>query len=146
MNHYLYTQFYRNKAYTIALLFLFLAGLMAIFTGKKFLDRNEDVISKSGTFQRESIERNTRFHKDDLGLVLYYIKFNLVNETPRLAALNIGMRDLNPSIQGVTIRNLEEQRYNSDFYNPANARQEISTLVSLWFSFFHWLLWRFAIT
>jgi ABC-2 type transport system permease protein len=95
--------------------------MMAISTGKKFLDRNEDIISKSGAFQKESIERNTKFHKDDLGLVLYYIKFNLVNETPRLAALNIGMRDLNPSIQGVTIRNLEEQRYNSDFYNPANA-------------------------
>lgn len=121
MNHYLYTQFYRNKAYLMALLFLLLAGLMAIFTGKKFLDRNEDIISKSGTFQKESIERNTRFHKDDLGLALYYIKFNLVNETPKLAALNIGMRDVAPSVQGVTIRNLEEQRYNSDFYNPANA-------------------------
>lgn len=121
MNHYLYIQFYRNKAYIIALLFLFLAGLMAIYTGKKFLDRNEDIISKSGAFQTESIERNTKFHKDDLGLALYYIKFNLVNETPKLAALNIGLRDLNPSIQGVTIRNLEEQRYNSDFYNPANA-------------------------
>ncbi|NIF04768.1 DUF3526 domain-containing protein [Chryseobacterium sp. Tr-659] len=121
MNHYLYTQFYRNKAYIIALLFLFLAGLMAIYTGKKFLDRNEDIISRSGEFQKESIERNIKFHKDDLGLALYYIKFNLVNETPELAALNIGMRDLNPSIQGVTIRNLEEQRYNSDFYNPANA-------------------------
>ncbi|KAA2222824.1 DUF3526 domain-containing protein [Chryseobacterium sediminis] len=121
MNRYLYIQFYRNKAYIIALLFLFIAGIMAIYTGKKFLDRNEDIISKSGAFQKESIERNTKFHKDDLGLVLYYIKFNLVNETPRLAALNIGMRDLHPSIQGVTIRNLEEQRYNSDFYNPANA-------------------------
>jgi ABC-2 type transport system permease protein len=121
MNRYLYIQFYRNKAYIIALLFLFMAGMMAIYTGKKFLDRNEDIISKSGAFQKESIERNTKFHKDDLGLALYYIKFNLVNETPRLAALNIGMRDLNPSIQGVTIRNLEEQRYNSDFYNPANA-------------------------
>jgi ABC-2 type transport system permease protein len=121
MNHYLYTQFYRNKAYLMALLFLLLAGLMAIFTGKKFLDRNEDIISKSGIFQKESIERNTRFHKDDLGLALYYIKFNLVNETPKLAALNIGMRDVAPSVQGVTIRNLEEQRYNSDFYNPANA-------------------------
>jgi ABC-2 type transport system permease protein len=121
MNRYLYIQFYRNKAYIIALLFLFMAGIMAIYTGKKFLDRNEDIISKSSAFQKESIERNTKFHKDDLGLVLYYIKFNLVNETPRLAALNIGMRDLNPSIQGVTIRNLEEQRYNSDFYNPANA-------------------------
>lgn len=121
MNRYLYTQFYRNKAYIIALLFLFMAGIMAIYTGKKFLDRNEDIISKSEAFQKESIQRNIKFHKDDLGLVLYYIKFNLVNETPRLAALNIGMRDLNPSIQGVTIRNLEEQRYNSDFYNPANA-------------------------
>ena len=121
MNRYLYIQFYRSKAYIIALLFLFMAGIMAIYTGKKFLDRNEDIISKSGAFQKESIERNTKFHKDDLGLALYYIKFNLVNETPRLAALNIGMRDLNPSIQGVTIRNLEEQRYNSDFYNPANA-------------------------
>lgn len=121
MNRYLYTQFYRNKACIIALLFLFMAGMMAIYTGKKFLDRNEDIISKSGAFQKESIERNTKFHKDDLGLVLYYIKFNLVNETPKLAALNIGMRDLNPSIQGLTIRNLEEQRYNSDFYNPVNA-------------------------
>lgn len=121
MNRYLYTQFYRNRAYIIALLFLLMAGLMAIYTGKKFLDRNEDIVSKSGDFQKESVERNTKFHKDDLGLILYYIKFNLVNETPRLAALNIGMRDLNPSIQGVTIRNLEEQRYNSDFYNPANA-------------------------
>lgn len=61
------------------------------------------------------------YHKDDLGLILYYVKFNWINETPQLAALSIGMRDLNPSIQGVTIRNLEEQRYNSDFYNPANA-------------------------
>ncbi|WP_426483075.1 DUF3526 domain-containing protein [Chryseobacterium sp. R2ACT005] len=121
MNRYLYTQFYRNKAYIIALLFLLIAGIMAIYTGKKFLDRNGDIISKSEVFQEESIQRNIKFHKDDLGLVLYYIKFNLVNETPRLAALNIGMRDLNPSIQGVTIRNLEEQRYNSDFYNPANA-------------------------
>lgn len=121
MNHYLYKQFYRNKAYLIALVFLLAAGLMAIYTGKKFLDRNEDIIAKSGNFQKESIARNVKFHKDDLGLILYYVKFNLVNETPKLAALNIGMRDLNPSIQGVTIRNLEEQRYNSDFYNPANA-------------------------
>lgn len=121
MKNYLYKQFYRNKAYLIALVFLLLAGLMSIYTGKKFLDRNQDIIAKSSQFQKESIEKNVKYHKDDLGLILYYIKFNLINETPKLAALNIGMRDLNPSIQGVTIRNLEEQRYNADFYNPANA-------------------------
>lgn len=121
MTNYIFKQFYRNKGYLVALVFLLIAGIMAIFTGKNFLDRNQDIIEKSKTFQQESIEKNVKYHKDDLGLLLYYVKFNLVNETPKLAALSIGMRDLNPSIQGVTIKNLEEQRYNSDFYNPANA-------------------------
>ncbi|KFC19532.1 DUF3526 domain-containing protein [Chryseobacterium sp. FH1] len=121
MKNYLYKQFYRNQAYIIALVFLLLAGCMAIYTGKMFLERNQDIIANSKQFQKESIEKNVKYHQEDLGLILYYIKFNLINETPKLATLNIGMRDLNPSIQGVTIRNLEEQRYNSDLYNPANA-------------------------
>lgn len=121
MKNYLYKQFYRNKAYIVALLFLFLAGLLAIYTGKKFLDKEQEIISKTEQYQKESIEKNIKYHKEDLGLILYYIKFNLINATPQLAALNIGMRDIKPSIQGVTIRNLEEQRYNADFYNPANA-------------------------
>lgn len=122
MTNYIFKQFYRSKGYLIALAFLFIAGMMALYTGKNFLERNQDIIEKSKHFQQESIDKNVAFHQDDLGLILYYIKFNLVNETPKLAALSIGMRDLNPSIQGVTIRNLEEQRYNSDFYNPANAQ------------------------
>ncbi|KAA0129636.1 DUF3526 domain-containing protein [Chryseobacterium sp. SN22] len=121
MKNYLYKQFYRNKAYISALIFLVLAGIMAIYTGKKFLDRNQDIIASSEQFQKESIRKNVNYHQDDLGLILYYVKFNLINETPKLAAMNIGMRDVNPSVQGVTIRNLEEQRYNADFYNPASA-------------------------
>lgn len=121
MNHYLYKQFYRNKAYIISLLILLFAGLSSLYTGKKFLDRNEEIIAKSAMYQKNSIDKNVALHSDDIGLLLYYVKFNLVNEMPKLAALNIGLRDLNPSIQGVTIRNLEEQRNNSDFFNPANA-------------------------
>lgn len=121
MRNYLYKQFYRNKAYLIALLFLLIAGVMAIYTGKKFLDKNQDIIAKTEVYQKGSIARNVKYHREDLGLILYYIKFNLINETPKLAALSIGTRDIKPSVQGVTIRNLEEQRYNADFYNPANA-------------------------
>lgn len=121
MNHYLYEQFYRNKAYMISLAILLLAGLSSLYTGKKFLERNEDIVSKSASYQKKSLDRNIALHSDDIGLLLYYVKFNLVNEMPKLAALNIGSRDLNPSIQGVTIRNLEEQKNNSDFFNPANA-------------------------
>ncbi|AZB10841.1 DUF3526 domain-containing protein [Chryseobacterium sp. G0162] len=121
MNYYLYQQFYRNKAYIISLLILIFAGLSSLYTGKKFLDRNEEIIAKSSTYQKNSLDKNVALHSEDVGLLLYYVKFNLVNEMPKLAALNIGLRDLNPSIQGVTIRNLEEQKNNSDFFNPANA-------------------------
>jgi ABC-2 type transport system permease protein len=121
MNHYLYKQFYRNKAYIISLLILLFASLASLYTGKKFLDRNEEIIAKSASYQKKSLDKNIALHSDDIGLLLYYVKFNLVNEMPKLAALNIGMRDLNPSIQGVTIRNLEEQKNNSDFFNPVNA-------------------------
>ncbi len=121
MNHYLYKQFYRNKAYVISLLILLFAGLSSLYTGKKFLNRNEDIIAKSAAYQKNSIEKNVALHSDDIGLLLYYVKFNLENEMPKLAALNIGLRDLKPSVQGVTIRNLEEQKNNSDFFNPANA-------------------------
>lgn len=121
MDHYLYKQFYRNRAYIISLVILLFAGLSSLYTGKKFLDRNEDIISKSASYQKKSLEKNIALHSDDIGLLLYYVKFNLVNEMPRLAALNIGLRDINPSIQGVTIRNLEEQKNNSDFFNPANV-------------------------
>ncbi|WP_210151406.1 DUF3526 domain-containing protein [Chryseobacterium scophthalmum] len=121
MDHYLYKQFYRNKAYTISLLILLFAGLSSLYTGKKFLDRNEDIIAKSAIYQKKSLDKNIELHSNDVGLLLYYVKFNLVNEMPKLAALNIGLRDLNPSIRSVTIRNLEEQKNNSDFFNPANA-------------------------
>lgn len=121
MNYYLFKQFTRNKAYIISLIILLFAGLSSLYTGKKFLDRNEDIIAKSAAYQQESLNKNVALHSNDIGLLLYYVKFNLVNEMPKLTALNIGLRDLNPSIQSVTIRNLEEQKNNSDFFNPANA-------------------------
>jgi ABC-2 type transport system permease protein len=37
---------------------------------------------------------------------------------PNLAGLAIGQRDINPSLQSVTIRNLEEQKYATDLMNP----------------------------
>lgn len=60
MKQYLIKQFYRNKAYLFGLLFLFLVGLMSIYTGKKFLEKNEDIIIKSEHFQKESIEKKCK--------------------------------------------------------------------------------------
>ncbi|WP_228426044.1 hypothetical protein [Chryseobacterium carnipullorum] len=52
--------------------------------------------------------------------MLYYLKFGLVNQTDHLNALSIGQRDVNPSIQNLTIRNLEGQKYDTDLQNPVS--------------------------
>jgi ABC-2 type transport system permease protein len=55
-----------------------------------------------------------------MGLLLYYLKFSLVNNTLPINALSIGQRDVNPSIQSLTIRGLEAQKYDADLNNPTN--------------------------
>lgn len=121
MKAYLLKQFIRNTSYLFILVILFIAGIGALYTGKKFLEKQERIISKTSQYQQESINRNLEFHKDDLGLILYYQKFNLINQPSNLSGFNIGIRDLNPVIRGVTIRNLEEQKSNTDLYNPTNT-------------------------
>ena len=72
--------------------------------------------------QQEHIQRNVRWHADDMGLLLYYLRFTLVNTPHPLTALSIGQRDVNSSLQRVTIRGLEGQRYDTDLHNPANLQ------------------------
>ena len=68
--------------------------------------------------RRTYCTRNIKFHSDDLGLLLYYLKFSLVKEQNPLAALSIGQNDINPSIQSVKILTLEGQKYDTDLVNP----------------------------
>ncbi|CCH55102.1 hypothetical protein BN8_04337 [Fibrisoma limi BUZ 3] len=116
----LFRSFIRSMGVKIGLGFLFLAGLVSLLIGRQFLDRqarnSRDVIAA----QRVDLERHARFHPDEIGLVLYYAQFALVNQTPALAGLSIGQRDVNPSIQRVTIRGLEAQKYDADLNNPTN--------------------------
>ena len=110
--------FLRSKGLMMGLLLLLVAGLISLNIGKHFLDKNKEIIEKTTHYQRESIARNVEFHPKEIGLLLYYVRFGLVNEMPNLAGLAIGQRDINPSLQSVTIRNLEEQKYATDLINP----------------------------
>lgn len=110
--------FLKSKTSRIGLLALFFAGLVGLHFGKLFLDESQENISKAAQLQKEDIARHVKFEQDDLGLLLYYTKFGLINEMPPLAGLSIGQRDVYPSIQRVNIRNLEEQKYNSRLANP----------------------------
>ncbi len=110
--------FLRSKGLLAGLLILFASGLISIHIGENFLEKNRIINDKTARYQQESIARNVEFHPNDIGLLLYYVRFGLVNEIPNLAGLSIGQRDINPSLQSVTIRNLEEQKYATDLMNP----------------------------
>lgn len=110
--------FIRSKGLMIGLFLLFLSGCISINIGKYFLDSNKEVIAQTAHYQKGSIDRNVEYHPNDMGLLLYYLRFGLIHDLPNLAGLSIGQRDIHPSLVSVTIRNLEEQKYAADLKNP----------------------------
>ncbi|MFK8008028.1 MAG: DUF3526 domain-containing protein [Saprospiraceae bacterium] len=108
----------RSKGLMLGLLLLFFTGLISLHIGKIFLNQQSDTVTKTAQFQDENLQRHLKHIDGEIGLLLYYIRFGLVNETPRLAGLAIGHRDIHPSVQSVNIRNLEEQKYASELKNP----------------------------
>ncbi|WP_125723004.1 DUF3526 domain-containing protein [Flavobacterium ustbae] len=116
----IFKNFIRSKGTKIGLLFLLCIGFISLLIGKQFQDKQIHTIEQARVYQKEHIARNAAFHKDEIGLLLYYIKFSLVNKTLPINSLAIGQRDVNPSIQNVTIRGLEGQKYDAELNNPNN--------------------------
>lgn len=110
--------FMRSRGLMIGLFLLFFSGCVSINIGKYLLDTKQEIIAQTAHYQKESIDRNVKYHPNDIGLLLYYLRFGLVHDLPNLAGLSIGQRDIHPSLVNVTIRNLEEQKYTSDLKNP----------------------------
>jgi ABC-2 type transport system permease protein len=116
----LFKNFIRSKGTKIGLVFLLLIGFISLLIGQQFQQKQQNNISEAKIYQQEHIARNAEFHKDEMGLLLYYIKFSLVNKMLPINSLAIGQRDVNPSIQSVTIRGLEGQKYDAELNNPNN--------------------------
>lgn len=116
----LFKNFIRSKGTKIGLIFLFIICFISLLIGQQFQQKQQDNIAEAAIYQKEHIARNAAFHKDEIGLLLYYIKFSLVNKTMPINSLAIGQRDVNPSIQSVTIRGLEAQKYDVELNNPNN--------------------------
>jgi ABC-2 type transport system permease protein len=118
MTNLLIRKFIRSKGSVLGLLLLFTAGIISLHIGKIFLNSQANTVEKTAEFQKENLDRHLQHVDEDLGLLLYYIRFGLVNESPPLSGLAIGHRDIHPSVQSVNIRNLAEQKYSSELVNP----------------------------
>lgn len=113
-------KFFRSRIALIGLSVVLLAGIISIVIGRQHIQKQQNSIAQTRHFQQEHIERNARFFHKEIGLLLYYLRFSLANQPHPLNALSIGQRDVNNTIQSVTIRNLEGQKYDTDLFNPAN--------------------------
>lgn len=116
----LFKNFIRSRGTKIGLLFLFLICFISLLIGKQFQEKQAKNVQEAILYQKEHIAKNVNFHQDDLGLLLYYLKFSLVNKSSPVNSLAIGQRDVNPSIQNITIRGLEGQKYDAELNNPNN--------------------------
>ncbi|MGB5821081.1 MAG: DUF3526 domain-containing protein [Saonia sp.] len=118
----LFLQFLRSRAVLASLVLILVLGAISIGIGNQFLSQKKAAIDQVESYQKRHIERNVALHKDDLGLLMYYVKFAFVNSPTHLAGLSIGQSDVNPNIQRITIKNLEGQRYDTDLVNPMNLQ------------------------
>lgn len=114
----MFKQFVRSRTTILGLSLILVLGLISIMIGKQFLADQKKTAAQVAQKQMDHIERNVELHGDDLGLLLYYLKFALVNESSPLSGLAIGQRDLNSSVMSVNILTLEGQKYNTDLVNP----------------------------
>lgn len=111
--------FLKSKICHWCALILLTTGILSIAIGKQYLRKQQNSITAAQNFQKQSIQDNVNYHGDDLGLLLYYLRFTLIKKQDNLSAISFGQSDVNPILQSVTIRGLEGQKYDTDFENPA---------------------------
>jgi ABC-2 type transport system permease protein len=116
----LFKTFVRQRSTIIGILFIIMSGSASIYIGQRFLKKQEAAIEHSAAFQKEFTHNYVKYVSDDLGLLLYYLRFSLANKPEQLAGVSIGQKDLNPVVQSLTIRNLENQKWDTDLINPTN--------------------------
>lgn len=114
----LFKKFLRNKIALFSIILLFLSGTVSLYVGKTFLLNQQQSIQNATVFQDSHLKRMTSLHQNDFGLLMYYLKFIYIHKTSPLSGLAIGQRDVNSSLQTLTIRGIEGQKYDSDLRNP----------------------------
>ncbi len=119
-------QFFRLKTVWLAFGILLIMGVLSVSTGKQFLSQKKAAITKTITLQKKHLVKQQQYHKDDIGLLSYYLKFSFINPVSPLAGISIGQSDLNTHIQYVSIVGLEAQKHNTDLVNP--MKQQVGNL------------------
>ena len=68
-----YKNFLRSKSVKIGLSFLLIAGIISLFVGKQFIEKQKQSVLETAQYQKELITKNVKFHDKEMGLLLYYL-------------------------------------------------------------------------
>lgn len=115
-------QFIRSREVRISLSLILILGLVGIFIGKEQVTQQQNSINEVTAYQKSHFDRYVKAHNDDLGLLLYYVKFAYINQPNSLNGISVGQSDVNPSIKRVTIKTFEAQKHDTDLINPMNLQ------------------------
>lgn len=107
---------------TAALGLLLVVGSASIITGRIFLEDQQEIIEQTKIYQEKHLETQQHLYSDDLGLLLYYLKFSFIKPLSPLAGVAIGQSDLQSNVQHVKMLNLEGQKYDTDLVNPVRLQ------------------------
>ena len=117
-----FQQCIRSKEVWISLMLITVLGLVGIIIGSKHLERQQNAIAEVRAHQEEHFDRQVSLHNEDLGLLLYYAKFAYINNLDPLSGVSIGQADVNPTVQRITIKTFEGQKFDTDLVNPMNLQ------------------------
>lgn len=115
-----FSNFIRSRSVLIAITLFLVTGVISLYIGSRFLQKQQAAVEAVAQLQQAQIERNVKNVPDQFGLLMYYLRFAYINKPDPLAALAIGQQDINNSIQYLTVRGLEGQRYDTGLFNPYN--------------------------
>ena len=111
---------FRNNAFRIGVLVVFLFGLYGIYYGNRVIEEQKENISRIEHLENESIEHILHIAgtENTAGTDIYYMIFHTYNPPSGWAAFSLGQRDiLNYNIK-TKILALEGQIYDNELTNP----------------------------
>jgi ABC-2 type transport system permease protein len=115
-----FISFIRSGGVRTGLALLLVLGFISLVVGRQFNQRQQQAQVDVIAVQQHDFPHHAALHHDDMGLLLYYLKFSVINQPRALTGLSIGQRDVNASVQSVTLRALEGQKYDAELTNPAS--------------------------
>lgn len=111
-------EYFRSKRILLLLFVVALLAVISAINGNKAVAKYSNSIAKTKEFYTYTTNKNIKLHSEDLGLLLYYQQFPFIFKHNDLSVLNTRALAFENNTKNITIRGLEGQIHDTEYYNP----------------------------